>query len=267
MNPTRAAALAIVLVFAAADASAQVLGGRVVDAASGAPIIAAVVRLLDEGGAVADSVATDASGAFRIQSAAAGTFRVSVRAPGYAEEAGERVVLVAGTTSIVTLRASADAVRLEPVVVEVAGRVRYLENVGFYDRQRYETGRFIDRAEIERLNPRRVADLLRGIVGTRIVESGYHVDVVMRGGLATTLGGSPANRQSDVVCAPEIYLDGMLISRGGPLGQAQNPRRNLNEILPADIEAIEVYASASRVPARFGGAHATCGVVLFWSRR
>jgi hypothetical protein len=266
MHPTRAAALAIFLVCAAADASAQVLAGRVVDAASGAPISAAVVRLLDDQGTVADSVATDASGAFRIQPPVAGTFRVSVRAPGYAEEAGERVVLVGGTTSTVTLRASADAVRLEPLVVEVAGRVRYLENVGFYNRQRYETGRFVDRAAIERLNPGRIADLLRGIVGTRIVQSGHHVDVLMRGGLATTMGSSPGGKQSDVLCAPEIYLDGMLISRGGPLNQPQNPRRNLNEILPADVEAIEVYASAARVPARFGGAHATCGVVLFWSR-
>ena len=38
-------------------------------------------------------------------------------------------------------------------------------------------------------------------------------------------------------------------------------------ISPMDIEAIEVYRSASEVPARFTTAASNCGVILIWSRR
>ena len=59
-------------------------------------------------------------------------------------------------------------------------------------------------------------------------------------------------------CLPDVYLDGI-------------PQPGADElddiIMPFDIEGIEVYRSASEVPARYTTAGANCGVILLWSRK
>lgn len=237
----------------------QVMEGHLRDAATQAPVSAALVQLLGSDGDVVAAARTAGDGAFRVEAPAAGTFHIGIQAVGYAREVPGTVTLGDGVTRVV-LHASVEAVRLEGITVEAeAVRSTSLQRAGFYDRMRVETGRFFDRDEIEEQDPRRVTDLLRRIAGVRVVQSGNHTDVILRGGNMT---GMNANQQ----CFPEVYLDGQLVSRGGPVGQGGFPRYNLSEILPANLEGIEVYASASRVPSRFGGAHASCGVVLFWSR-
>lgn len=37
-------------------------------------------------------------------------------------------------------------------------------------------------------------------------------------------------------------------------------------VVPADVEAVEVYRRASELPARFGGATEGCGAVVIWTR-
>jgi hypothetical protein len=244
---------------------AQALHGEVVDAGSGAPIADAVVHILDLEGTTVASSRTDAAGQFRIAAPEPGTYGLRVEAVRYSPHALGRIELSGGDPVVVVLRVTAEAVPLEPIEVEGESRVPYLTRAGFYDRMRVETGRFIELSEIEERNPRRIVDMLRGIAGVRILESGHAADVVLRGGLASRVGFNAA----DAMCAPEVYLDGTLISRGSGVGRGGgigDGRYNLNEIVPENIEAIEVYASAARVPARFGGAHASCGVVLFWSR-
>jgi hypothetical protein len=270
MSPTTlaVAAMAALLVLAApSSAAAQRLEGRVVDAQSGAPVASAVVRLHGDDGATVVAAMTDAAGEFVVRVPRPGTFRVTIEAIGYTRDQAEPVTIRRGAATNVVLRASAEVVRLAPLLAaaEPAAtepRVRYLERVGFYDRQRIENGTFIERAEIEEQRPRRIVDLLRGIDGVRVIESGNRADIVMAGGPQRRPDAQP----QEVVCAPEIYLDGTLLSRGGRISERRLSRYDLNEILPADIEAIELYANAARLPARFSGTHGACGAVLFWSR-
>lgn len=251
------------------DLDGQELVGRIVDARSGRPVPSATIRLhrTEAEGAVISAVAAS-DGSFVIRAPTAGSYRVTIEAPGYAQEVPNRLFLAQGVTHIVVV-AAIDAIRMEAVTVEARARSSRLDAAGFYGRMQHEVGRFIERAEIEERDPRRITDLLRGIAGLRVVESGNRSDIVMRGGRMGSMGGglSANNRTADALCAPEIYIDGQVVSRGGSVTQARDfPRHDLNEILPARVEAIEVYASAARVPVRFGGSHAACGVVLFWTR-
>jgi hypothetical protein len=234
---------------------AQTLQGRVVEAAGDTPLAGAVVRLLTADGQALASAVTDAQGRFALSAGEAGEYRVAVAALGFAAATLGPVALAAAAPTTVLIRMAIEAVPIDALRVEVAARVPALERAGFYDRRRTSQGRFFERSDIEERNPRRIADMLRGIAGVRVIESGHNADVLLRAGGGMSMGG---------MCAPEVWLDGQLVSRGGGPGAG---RHNLNEIRPTDLEAIEVYASAARVPARYGGAHAACGVVVFWSKQ
>jgi hypothetical protein len=38
-------------------------------------------------------------------------------------------------------------------------------------------------------------------------------------------------------------------------------------VIPAEVEAVEVYDGPGSLPAEFGGSNAGCGVVVIWTRR
>ena len=55
------------------------------------------------------------------------------------------------------------------------------------------------------------------------------------------------------------YLD------GAPFDNSQNDLDQM--IRPDDIEAVEVYKSASEVPVQFQGQNGSCGTILVWTKR
>jgi len=90
------------------------------------------------------------------------------------------------------------------------------------------------------------------------------------------------------LCEPRVFLDGLVVIRGGSRPTARQPGGDpaseledlfedprfgamaLDDLIsPNVIEAIEVYRSASQVPAEFGGSgvFTRCGVVVIWTRR
>jgi hypothetical protein len=61
----------------------------------------------------------------------------------------------------------------------------------------------------------------------------------------------------------QIFLDGMLITRGSPGGEVL-----IDDIVnPLDVEAIEVFRGLASVPPEFLTPDARCGVVAIWTRR
>lgn len=66
------------------------------------------------------------------------------------------------------------------------------------------------------------------------------------------------------VCYPAVFLDGVLVRRGG---SAPGPRDwPFDEIVaPSDAAAVEAYTNAD-VPPQYGGPSAPCGAVLLWTR-
>jgi hypothetical protein len=132
---------------------------------------------------------------------------------------------------------------LTAVVVEGRATDRRPPQIAeFYRRQSRGMGRFITRAEIERRNPLRTTDLLRGVPGMAVYGD----------------GGATAVRYRSSRCAPEVYLDGLALT-AGPV--------DLDAFAPSSLEGIEVH-SLGTVPVEYSRAfgRSSCGTVMLWSR-
>ncbi|MEE4382073.1 MAG: hypothetical protein V2J02_08780, partial [Pseudomonadales bacterium] len=128
------------------------------------------------------------------------------------------------------------------------------------DRKDRGLGHFIEREEIERRVPTRATDILRGTPAIRLADiGGGRRDVRLN--VQTTFGND---------CEPRIFVDGMLARGRGvvELDEKSAPERSLDFLVNiTDVEAIEVYARTSAVPAQYGGLDTACGVIVVWTRR
>ncbi len=266
----------------ASTGAAQVVNGRVLEADTRKPISGARVTLRP----VTDTTVTGALAVSRDD----GTFSAHPRSPGrYLVEAARlgfrpqrRGPFDVQPDAPVELEIVLPIrpITLDPVTVTAEVNAGLLQRVGFYDRQRGDFGHFITRDYIESRRASRPTDLLRAIPGVGIVpdpQTPGKVRLQMRG-THIMQGGA---------CAPRVFVDGLIAIRGDsrPPGRAgsakedeienvldgdpRNPEPSLDDIVnPDQIEAIEVYRSATEVPAEFGGAgiFTRCGVVVIWTR-
>jgi hypothetical protein len=225
--------------------SAQPLLGTVLDARQGAGVAAALVQIIAADSSVLASVATDERGAFRIlYDRALGTY-LRVARNGYGE-VREPLALLLSDRSTIEVRLEPAPERLPALMVEAESRNRFLQGVGFYDRQRAGLGTFITREMLaDRYATARTAgDVLRAQRGLLVREQQDH-DLILVLRSMGRMGG---------LCPARVYLNGI------------DQEHRLEHMLPDNIEAIEVFRGPADVPPRFGGAYGACGVVLVWLR-
>jgi hypothetical protein len=215
-------------------------------------------------GAVAS--ASSDEGFFRVERIAHGTRQVTFRAPGMTATGaidvrrGESAVLVVTLSRPAAVLA---AVRTSARTVNWAS--------GFEARRRGGQGVFIDRTAIDRVKPRTLADLLRGVPGVKVepADLGYRYQATTSNPLtvqsktpdkADYMGPGGASIQlsaNDRGCDLAVYVDGLLFEvEEGAIDSRINVR---------DIAAIEVYPSPSSVPRQFAGPKAACGVLVIWT--
>ena len=129
--------------------------------------------------------------------------------------------------------------------VRVAGRaMSEIDRSGFTERRKAGIGTFLTRADIVRLQSVRASDVLRSVPGLQVTRYGT--------------GWTVALRRAGANCYPRWFVN------GSPF---QMEPGDLDAMFrPDDIEAIEVYAGASQIPAQFGGIRAGCGVIAVWTR-
>jgi hypothetical protein len=226
------------LLLATPAAMAQVVHGRVLDAATEAPIAAAVVSIRT-GGAERTTNA-DSLGRFVLAAARDTAFRLEASAAGYREASSSERRLARGDSLEVILRLSADTVLLEPLEVVAVRRRRSAQLEAFYARARLRAqGWFVTRAQIESRAALRTTDLLRRAPGIRLVET--------RGGVAVRGRGG---------CVPAVYLDALPIS----------PGLVDHWIRPDDLEGIEVY-TAGLGPPEYLHRTTLCALILLWTHQ
>lgn len=216
--------------------------GVVVDAQTGAPLREAEIRLGEE------TVLSGSQGRFLLRRVERGRHPLKVSLLGYVP-VDDTLTVLDGTRDMV-VRMSPDPIELDPILVTALSH--HLEGQGFYDRMETGTGIFMTRSEITLRNAAHTTDLLRAAPGVTVQPArdrpGY--DLVLRGG-----------------CHPTYYVNGI----------PQIPGTfHLNDVGPHDIEALEVYSSAARVPPRFQrdsratdprGVVTSCsGAVVVWLR-
>jgi hypothetical protein len=183
-------------------------------------------------------VLSDERGVFRFDGAPSGSQMVLVRRIGFAE-ARVKVILDAGTNVDIVIRMRPAVKMLDPVTIVARAGSPAADARGFEARQRRGVGHFVDRANVARAGSQRVPELLRWVPGF-VVQFG-------------STGPTAVWTHGRTRCTPLYYLDGL------PVDEQMTGRST-------DIEQLETYSPA-QAPPRYGGASATCAVVLLWSRR
>ncbi|MDQ2767160.1 MAG: TonB-dependent receptor [Gemmatimonadota bacterium] len=216
--------------------SAQ-LNGTVVGA-DGKPLEGAQVYLVG----TAIGARADSRGIFHLAGLPAGTQTVEVRLISYAPK---RYTVDLSPQRESRLAAVMDA--HTQVLGEVTVQGKPTSSIpGFDDRAKRGLGTFLNRADIENRQSVLTTDLFRTIPGLSVGFDGSNYVV-------------QSSRSLGSGCQVAWYLD------GSPFDNSSN---DLDQMLrPDDIEAIEVYKSASEVPVQFQGHDASCGTILVWTKR
>ena len=231
--------------------------GTVFDRSSERPIESAQLTLMGDD----LNQLSDGNGKFSFADLTPGVYRVAVHHIAY--DRMEQIVQVPGNRTVeVRFNLSADPIELEPLVVTVVRDAR-LETRGFYDRQeigeKVGNGVFLTVEDIERLMPTRLTNLLQWIPGVQIDCSGgtRNCKVIMRRGNPSL---SSFTGQNGCVNS-NVYVDGIRVIRDN----ASSDESIDNFVHPSEIAGMEVYRSASEVPAEFGGSVGRCGAIVIWT--
>jgi hypothetical protein len=224
--------LAILLVFTVAQpAAGQVVRGTVRDSSTGRVIEGARIALLNQTGDMTASVLTGDDGAFRVSAPTPGVFVVVVLTIGYQPFETNPMILLPADTVEQDYLMQPLPFMLDPIVVKAEAYVRYLEETGFYQRQKMGFGHHVDPEWIERRqNPStKVADLMSHLPGVSV-----------------------NGRRVSLSCgSPRLFVDDVRIFGG----------RIDDWVEGWNVLAIEVYRRWTEAEVRYG----SCAVVI-WTR-
>ncbi|MEP6491960.1 MAG: TonB-dependent receptor [bacterium] len=219
------------------------VGGVVRDSA-GAPIRQVVIGVVGSTN-VSHHTASNDSGVFRLGGLGAGPVRLYARRIGFAPETSS-VTIALESTGRANFVLYANPVELSATVTQVdATRGK----MGPFNRRKARgVGSFITRAEIEKRQTGTISELLRYLPGVGVTQkmAGEPQPVHMQRSINSTVQGA---------CAVQLYVDGH-----------PYPNGSVDDFSPIAMEGIEVYRSASEIPADFRTRDATCGVIALWTR-
>jgi hypothetical protein len=238
------------------ELQSQGIRGRLVDDVADQAIEAAAVRLLDVEGEVVASGVTDASGSFELRVPSGGDYALDLHAFGYRDLALSPVRVPSTGFRVLEIAMMPAPIPVDSLEARAERRVPRLDRAGFYERRGTFNGRFIERQEIEALDPRHLGQVLERVQGFRVQRHLGTQDLAGRTPTSQSLISSGSR------CRPAIYLNGVLVAR---------PDRDagtfdLMSIQGDHIEAIEAYSGLAKVPSQFSMPNTVCGVVIVWTR-
>ncbi|HEY2164415.1 MAG TPA: TonB-dependent receptor, partial [Gemmatimonadaceae bacterium] len=206
-------------------------------------------RLRDAGVAIAGEAAprsvSDDSGAFRISGLSPGRTTFIARRLGFRPETLMVDVLEGRVMRAdFTLRA---VVQLPGQVVS-ADSARDFKMGAFNKRRGRGIGVFLTREEIEKRHSASVSELLRYVPGVTVSQrmAGEPQPIHMQ---------RSSNPTNQATCTVALYVD------GNPY-----PNGSVDDFPPGSLEGIEVYRSASEIPAEFRTRDSMCGLIALWTR-
>jgi Carboxypeptidase regulatory-like domain/TonB-dependent Receptor Plug Domain len=229
--------------------TAGILTGRVV-AADGIPIAQARVRVIGH----SSLVLSDNDGRFTIAAVRAGAQVLEVRLLGYAAYV-QWVKVSAGQTLDVSVTLVAAPVPLKAVEVKGAEPLRPAL-AGYEQRRAHGNGHFLNQAEIARIQPHVITDVLRRIPGVMLqpAAGSFGLNDAVR--MNRTIGISGSRN-----CPVLFYVNGMPLQVTGDQSIDQY-------VAPEDVVAIEVYSGSSQIPPEFQSSllNSRCGVIVIWTK-
>ena len=190
---------------------------------------------------------TDPRGSFRLWAPDVDTLTIVVHRLGF--EALEALLTANSKqwdTVVVELNRVAQNLAGMTVTGSAAAR-RALALKDFDERKARGLGLFVTRSDILARNPSRLSDLLRDKRGVRLVRLVNNYYGVRFAAYSTALRP----------CVPSMWVDGQLA-----------PGMEIDDLLPNDIYAIELYETFASVPVEFAPRTSTvpCGTIVIWTR-
>lgn len=232
--------------------------GRVIGDVDGKPIPDAVVSIA----ALGRATLTTAEGAYRLRDLPGGTHQVRVRRLGMRPDSAQ--VVLGGVPA--TKR---DWVLSRVAVLDTVAVVADPRLIEFERNREMGFGSFLTRADIAKYDlqdfPEVIAHL-PGIYVRRIGSAGYVTGTRSRGTFSCgtlRFESTAPERPSACACYVQVYVDNVLLYGGGE-GEVIP---NINNILTTDVEAVEFYAGAAQMPARYNRPNAHCGALVVHTRR
>ena len=236
---------------------AQVIRGTVREARTAEPVMLAYVGVLAPGRELVVAGLADRYGSFSLNAPAAGSYFLYVARMGYKSvidglfQVGEDGVfeLQVGLTRA--------AVELEDLVVEAEEQRSKLELVGFMERAAIGRGTFLIGEDIQAIALDKITDAFRNIPGLDVVTARPFVgpEAMRNPEIRIRRGGGE--------CSPTLYVDGAIMALGSQRPES-GPVRPDDFVMPASVEAVEIYVRPSETPIQYE-AMGRCGVVLIWT--
>jgi hypothetical protein len=207
---------------------------------------------------------TDQRGSFRFSDVRAGEHELVVRRMGFGPLATRITIAANQSTDRRILLPS--VVILDSVVVRANALLP-----SFEEHRAIGLGHFITRAELEKREGGRTADVLAQVAGAGVVRGkGSYAWVASTRGPHSLTPKSGILDQADVAlgaapgaCYAQVYLDHALVYSGRP-GEGLF---SVNSLPVSAIEAIEYYAGPARTPLKYQRLDSNCGVLVIWTRR
>jgi Carboxypeptidase regulatory-like domain/TonB-dependent Receptor Plug Domain len=188
---------------------------------------------------------TDDSGSFRIAGIAPGRAQFIARHIGFLPETLDVVVLEGQPNRVDFVLRSVAVMTAEVIHADSAHTYKM---AAFNKRRARGIGVFITRDEIEKRQSASVSELLRYVPGVTVSQrmAGEPQPIHMQ---------RSSNPTNEATCTVLLYVD------GNPY-----PNGSVDDFPPGSIEGIEVYRSASEIPAEFRTRDSMCGLIALWTR-
>lgn len=187
------------------------------------------------------TVNTDDKGRFKFPKVVAGTYVIRAEVEGFPPATSTLLLAKNDRIEVEFQVGNNDAVTL-PELSVTEPNTRISPVAEFNRRATTGSGRYLDRAYIEKRAAATVMDLLRGVPGVRI-RCG-RTDRVCTLHFARHAG-----------CSPAYFLDGI-----------PTDRAVLYLTPPNDLEGVELYSGPAETPPELEGARSRCGAVAMWTR-
>jgi hypothetical protein len=128
----------------------------------------------------------------------------------------------------------------------------------FYRRRRLGFGHFLTKSDIEKTGMNATRDLLRGIPGMLVTESGTSPTIQSKRCSGSSIPGLDPAALVGRRAGPDKKQEPMLFVDGHRVRDISS----ISDIHPAQIEAMEIYQGAAQVPAEAKGD--ACAAIFIW---